>query len=120
MGTRFLVARESIVHENFKEKVVKAKDIDTEITGTGNGHPIRQIRNHMSREYLRLEKAGAGLEELETLTLGSLRRAVMEGDVVNGTLMAGQIAGLVNKQQSCKEMIEEIMEEAGKLLGNRQ
>lgn len=113
MGTRFIVAKESIVHQNFKEKVIKAKDIDSEVTGTSTGHPVRQIRNQMSREYLRLEKEGAGLEELEQLTLGSLRRAVMDGDTVTGTLMAGQIAGLVKKEQSCKEIIEEIMQEAG-------
>ncbi len=116
LGTRFVVARESIVHENYKEKVLKAKDIDSEVTGRSTGHPIRQIRNQMSREYLRLEKEGAGLEELEHLTLGSLRRAVIEGDTVNGTLMAGQIAGLVRKEQTCREMIEEIMEEAERLL----
>lgn len=116
MGTRFVVARESVVHDNYKEKVLKAKDIDSEITGNSTGHPIRQIRNQMSREYLRLEKEGAGLEELEKLTLGSLRRAVMDGDTVNGTLMAGQIAGLVKKEQSCHEMIREIMEEAEELL----
>lgn len=116
MGTRFVVAQESIVHTNYKEKVLKAKDIDSEVTGTSTGHPIRQIRNQMSREYLRLEKEGAGLEELEKLTLGSLRRAVMDGDVVSGTLMAGQIAGLVKKKQSCREMIEEIMDEAQDVL----
>lgn len=112
MGTRFIVAKESIVHPNYKEKVIKAKDIDSEITGTSTGHPVRQIRNQMTKEYLRLEKAGAGLEELEYLTLGSLRKAVIEGDTVNGTLMAGQIAGLVNKEQSCLEIIEELMAEA--------
>lgn len=117
MGTRFVVAKESIVHKNYKEKVIKAKDIDSEVTGMSTGHPVRQIRNQMSREYLRLEKEGAGLEELEHLTLGSLRKAVMDGDVVNGTLMAGQIAGLVKKEQTCKEMIEEIMQEASLLLG---
>lgn len=117
LGTRFVVAKESIVHENYKEKVLKAKDIDSEVTGRSTGHPIRQIRNQMSREYLRLEKEGAGLEELEHLTLGSLRRAVIEGDTINGTLMAGQIAGLVQKEQTCKEIIEEIMEQAGRLLG---
>ncbi|MDE6815913.1 MAG: enoyl-[acyl-carrier-protein] reductase FabK [Lachnospiraceae bacterium] len=116
MGTRFVVAEESIVHNNYKEKVLKAKDIDSEITGSTTGHPIRQIRNQMSREYLKLEKEGAGLEELEKLTLGSLRRAVMDGDTVSGTLMAGQIAGLVKKEQSCREMIEEIMREAGDVL----
>ena len=73
------------------------------------GHPVRQIRNQMTREYLRLEKEGAGLEELEYLTLGSLRKAVIDGDTVNGTLMAGQIAGLVGKQQTCREIIEELM-----------
>lgn len=112
IGTRFVTAKESIVHANYKEKILKAKDIDSEVTGMSTGHPIRQIRNQMSREYLRLEKEGAGLEELEKLTLGSLRRAVMDGDVVSGTLMAGQIAGLVKKKQSCREMIEEIMDEA--------
>lgn len=112
MGTRFIVAKESVVHPNYKEKILKAKDIDSEITGTSTGHPVRQIRNQMTREYLRLEKEGAGLEELEYLTLGSLRKAVVEGDTVNGTLMAGQIAGLVSKEQSCLEIIEELIQEA--------
>ncbi len=116
MGTRFVVARESIVHQNYKEKVIKAKDIDSEVTGMSTGHPVRQIRNQMTREYLRLEKEGAGLEELEHLTLGSLRKAVIDGDTINGTLMAGQIAGLVKKEQTCKEMIDEIMQEAEVLL----
>ena len=120
MGTRFVVAKESIVHKNYKEKIVKAKDIDSEVTGRSTGHPVRQIRNQMSREYLRLEKEGAGLEELEQLTIGSLRRAVMDGDVVNGTLMGGQIAGLVKREQTCKEMIEEIMQEAEALLGRKE
>lgn len=116
MGTRFCVATEAITHANYKEKIIKAKDIDSEVTGMSHGHPIRQIRNKMTREYLRLEKEGAPFEELEQLTLGSLRKAVMDGDVVNGTVMAGQIAGLVSKEQTCKEMIQEIMEEAEKLL----
>ena len=111
MGTRFIVAQESIVHQNYKDKVIKAKDIDSEITGMSTGHPVRQIRNQMTREYLRLEKEGAGLEELEYLTLGSLRKAVIDGDTANGTLMAGQIAGLVGKQQTCREIIEELMKE---------
>ena len=116
MGTRFVVATESIVHDNYKKKVIAAKDIDSEITGMSTGHPVRQIRNKMSREYLQLEKDGAPFEELEKLTLGSLRRAVVDGDTVTGTLMAGQIAGLVKKEQSCVEMIQEIMAEAEKLL----
>lgn len=116
MGTRFVVAEESIVHPAYKEKVIKAKDIDSEVTGMSTGHPIRQIRNKMTREYLKLEKEGASFEELEYLTLGALRKAVIDGDVANGTLMAGQIAGLVKKQQTCREMIEEIMQEASTLL----
>ena len=116
MGTRFVVAKESIVHENYKRKVVAAKDIDSEVTGRSTGHPVRCIRNKMTREYLKMEKEGASLEELEKVTLGSLRKAVVEGDVVDGTLMAGQIAGLVKKEQTCAEMIQEIMAQAENLL----
>lgn len=116
MGTRFVVAKESIVHENYKKKVITAKDIDSEVTGMSHGHPVRQLRNNMTREYLKLEKAGAPFEELEHLTLGALRKAVVEGDTVNGTLMAGQIAGLVKKEQTCAEIIQEIMSEAGELI----
>ena len=116
MGTRFIVAKESIVHDNYKKKVIAAKDIDSEVTGLSHGHPVRQLRNSMTREYLKLEKAGAPFEELEQLTLGALRKAVVEGDAVNGTLMAGQIAGLVSEEQTCAEMIREIMEQAEKLL----
>ena len=119
MGTRFVAAEESIVHQNYKDRIIKAKDIDSQVTGMSTGHPVRSLRNQMTREYLRLEKEGAPFEELEMLTLGSLRKTVQEGDVVNGTVMAGQIAGLVKKQQSCRAIIEEIMEEADKLLGRR-
>lgn len=117
MGTRFLTSRECVIHPNYKERVLKAKDIDTVVTGRSTGHPIRCIRNKMTREYLAGEKAGLGFEELETLTIGGLRKAVQEGNVDQGSLMAGQIAGMVNKEQTCQEMIEEIMAEAEKLLG---
>lgn len=117
MGTRFVVSEESIVSDAYKEKILKARDIDSQVTGRSHGHPVRQLRNQMTRDYLKLEQEGAGFEELEYLTLGALRKAVMEGDVVHGTLMAGQIAGLVNKRQTCREMIEEIMKEAKGLLG---
>ena len=116
IGTRFVVARESVVHENYKKKIVAARDIDSEVTGMSHGHPVRQLRNQMTREYLKLEKAGAGFEELEQLTLGALRKAVVDGDAVNGTLMAGQIAGLVKEEMSCREMVEEIMGQAEVLL----
>ena len=97
--------------------LIKAKDIDSTVTGMSHGHPIRSIRNKMTREYLRLEKEGTDFMELEKLTLGGLRKAVMEGDVVNGSVMAGQIAGLIKKEQPCKEIITEIMQEAQNLLG---
>lgn len=116
IGTRFIVATESIVHENYKQKVIKAKDIDSEVTGMSTGHPVRCIRNKMTKEYLRMESEGATLEELELMTLGSLRKAVIDGDVVDGTIMAGQSAGLVKKEQSCKEIMEEIMAQANALL----
>lgn len=116
MGTRFVVARESIAHEAYKQKIIAAKDIDSEVTGMSHGHPVRQLRNRMTREYLKLEKAGASFEELEKLTVGALCRAVTEGDTANGTLMAGQIAGLVDKEQTCREIIAEIMEQAASLL----
>lgn len=119
MGTRFLVADESIVHDNYKNKVIKAKDIDTEVTGMSHGHPVRQLRNKMTREYSKLERNGASFDELEHLTLGALRKAVIDGDVDDGTMMAGQIAGLVSKKQSCEEIINEIMNETKELLGDK-
>lgn len=112
IGTRFVLSEESIVHENYKERLIKAKDIDSVVTGTSTGHPVRCIRNQMTREYLRLEKEGVPFEELEYLTLGTLRKAVMEGDVTKGTVMAGQIAGLLKEELTCKEIIEGIMRQA--------
>lgn len=116
LGTRFVVAKESICHQNYKDRVIKAKDIDSAVTGRSHGHPIRQLRNQMTKEYLKKEQEGVPFEELELLTTGSLRHAVVEGDVKNGTVMAGQIAGMIKKEQTCKEMIEEIMAEAKNLL----
>ena len=119
IGTRFLVADECIVHDNYKERVIKARDIDSVVTGRSHGHPVRSLRNTMTREYIKLENEGKGFEELEKLTLGSLRNAVMDGDVANGTVMAGQIAGLVVKRQSCAEIIHEIMDQANERLAVR-
>lgn len=116
IGTRFVVSTESIVHENYKQRIIKAKDIDSAVTGRSHGHPIRSLRNQLTREYVRLEQEGKSFEELEYMTLGALRNAVMEGDVINGTVMAGQIAGLISKEQSCKEMMEEMMAQATALL----
>lgn len=119
IGTRFLVANECIVHENYKELVLKAKDIDSVVTSRTTGHPVRTLRNAMTREYLKMEKEGKPFEELEKLTLGSLRRAVFEGDRTTGSFMAGQIAGLVSKEQSAKEIIEEILKEAEEVITDR-
>lgn len=116
MGTRFVVADESIVHDNYKDRILKAKDIDSVVTGQSTGHPVRCLRNQMTKEYIKKEQEGVPFEELERMTLGSLRKAVMDGDILNGTVMAGQIAGLVSKRQSCKEILQEIMTEAEKLL----
>ena len=118
MGTRFVVADESIVNEAYKDRIIAAKDIDSAVTGRSHGHPVRSLRNAMTREYSKLEAEGKSFEELEYLTLGTLRKAVMEGDIVHGTVMAGQIAGLVSKKQSAKEIIDEIMSEATNLLKN--
>ena len=116
MGTRFLVAEECICHANYKERVIKAKDIDSAVTGRSHGHPVRQLRNQMTREYIEKENSGASFEELEYLTLGSLRNAVMDGDVKMGTVMAGQIAGMVSKEQSCEEIIQELVSQTKELL----
>ena len=117
MGTCFIVTKESQVHENYKKCILKAKDIDTRVTGRSTGHPVRAIRNQMTREYLRREQEGAAFEELENLTLGGLRKAVVEGDVVSGSVMSGQIAGLVKEELSCKELIQKLVRETEALLG---
>ena len=117
MGTRFVASKESIVHENYKEKIIKAKDIDSTVTGTSTGHPVRCLRNKMTREYLRMEKEGVELMELEKLTLGSLKRAVIDGDVVTGTLMAGQIAGLIKSEESCRDIVQGIVRECNEVIG---
>ncbi|MEF9941202.1 MAG: enoyl-[acyl-carrier-protein] reductase FabK [Lachnospiraceae bacterium] len=111
MGTHFVVTKESMVHDNYKKFILKAKDIDSRVTGRSTGHPVRTLRNQQTREYLQLESQGASFEELEHLTLGALRRAVVDGDVVNGSVMSGQIAGLVKEELSCKEFIHKIMNE---------
>ncbi len=111
MGTCFVVTNESQVHDNYKERILKAKDIDTRVTGRSTGHPIRTLRNEMTKKYMELEEKGASFEELEYLTLGALRNAVVDGDVKNGSVMAGQIAGLVRERISCKDLIHRLVSE---------
>ena len=116
MGTRFCVADECVIHDKYKDRILKAKDIDSEVTGRSHGHPVRGFRNKMTREYLKLEAEGASFEQLENLTLGGLRKAVVEGDTDNGSVLAGQIAGMITKRQSCQEIVDEVMDQAERLL----
>ena len=115
MGTHFVATKECNVHENYKEKIIKAKDIDSKVTGRSTGHPVRVLRNQMSNEYIKKEQEGATLEELELLTLGGLRKAVVEGNVKEGRLMAG----LVKKQYTCKDLIEKVVTEGQQVIENR-
>ncbi|HHU74723.1 MAG TPA: enoyl-[acyl-carrier-protein] reductase FabK [Clostridiales bacterium] len=116
LGTRFLSAYECNIHPNYKEKILNAKDIDTVVTGRSTGHPVRILKNKLSRKFIELEASGAPREEIEALGVGALAKAVMDGDMDYGSIMAGQIAALVKKEQSCKEIIMEMMEETELLL----
>ncbi len=116
VGTRFLVANECTVHQNYKNKVLKAKDIDSVVTARTTGHPVRVLRNKLSRQFKELEKSGADLEKLGELGAGSLRIAAKEGNVDLGSVMAGQIAGMIKKEQSCAEIIEEMFSEAKQII----
>ena len=116
IGTRFVASREAQVHENYKNCIIKARDIDSRVTGRSTGHPVRALRNQMTKIYLEKEQAGVPFEELELLTLGGLRKAVVDGDVTNGSVMAGQSAAMVKEILSCEEIIQNLTEQAEKLL----
>ena len=109
VGTCLLASEECPIHENYKQAVLKAKDSDTTVTGRSIGGPVRVLKNKMAREYLALEKRGATLEELETVTLGGLRRAVLEGDVERGSVMMGQVAGMVHEVRPLRRIFEELV-----------
>lgn len=111
MGTRFIASEEAPVHQSFKEAILKAEDRDTVITGASTGHPVRVIKNKLAMKFLELEREGAGIEELEKLGKGALKRAV-EGDTEWGSLMAGQISGLIKEIKPVKKIIEDIINEA--------
>ncbi|NLV77682.1 MAG: enoyl-[acyl-carrier-protein] reductase FabK [Tissierellia bacterium] len=112
MGTRFVCSTECIAHDNYKERIIKAKDREAIVTGRSTGYPVRVLKNKFTREYLELEKKGVSFEELEKLGAGRLRLAVMEGDMDNGSVMAGQISGLIKDIKTCEEIISNIIEEA--------
>lgn len=116
MGTRFVVTNECQVHPAYKERIIRAKDIDTRVTGRSTGHPIRALRNDMTKVYLQKEQEGASTEELELLASGALRRAVQEGDIHNGSLMSGQIAGLIKEEVSCKQLIDTLVSQTKEAL----
>ena len=118
LGTRFLVANECTIHDNYKEAVINAKDIDTVVTGRPTEHPVQVIKNKLAREYINLEKKNVSLEEIEELGRGALKKAVKDGDMENGSIMAGQISGLVRKKQSARDIIEEIFFEYEKIKEN--
>lgn len=119
MGTHFVVTEESQVHDNYKERIIKARDIDSRVTGRTTGHPVRALRNEMTKQYIELENRGAGFEELEKLTLGGLRKAVVDGDVVHGSVMAGQIAGMVKERMTCKALIDKLVKETDEIIGGK-
>ncbi|MBM7685053.1 enoyl-[acyl-carrier-protein] reductase FabK [Defluviitalea raffinosedens] len=120
VGTRFLVAKECRVHPAYKERVLKASDIDTVVTGRPTGHPVRILRNQLARELLKLEKMAAPLEQYEELGKGALPRAAKEGDIDWGSVMAGQISGMITKEQTCSEIIQEMFKEAREIIRNAQ
>ena len=108
VGTCLLASEECPIHNNYKQALLAAKDSDTTVTGRSVGGPVRVLKNKMARQYLRLEKQGASLEELEVLTLGGLRRAVFDGDVENGSVMSGQVAGMLQEIRPLRQIFEEL------------
>lgn len=111
VGTMLLAAKEAPIHENYRQEVLKAKDTGTTVTGRIAGTPVRIIKNKMAKEYIKREKEGASMMELEKFTLGGLKRAVVEGDVDTGSLMAGQVAGMINKEDTLANIIENLFKE---------
>jgi enoyl-[acyl-carrier protein] reductase II len=117
VGTRFVCAAECTAHENYKEMLLKAGDRSTTVTGRPTGHPVRCLKNKLSQAFEELERTSAGLEEFERLGAGRLRKAVVEGDVEWGSVMAGQVAGLVKDVKPAGQIIEEMFEQAREILG---
>lgn len=121
LGTRFLVAEECPAHDNYKDRVLRAKDIDTMVTGRRLGHPVRSIKNPFSRDFASLEADNAvSNDELEKFGGGALRKAAVDGDIERGCVMAGQISGMLTKVQTCQEIIEEMMAECRAVLANAE
>jgi len=118
MGTRFMCAKECTIHTKVKEIVIKARDRDTVVTGATTGHPVRVVRNKLARRFEELERKYVPYEEIEKLGIGSLRLAMVEGDIENGTIMAGQICAMVGKIEPARDIIFEIMNNAKRILND--
>ncbi len=118
MGTRFVCSKECTAHDNYKKAFIKAKDRDAIVSGRSTGHPVRCLKNKLTREFEALEKAGTTLEELEKLGAGKLREAVVEGNTQTGSVMAGQISGLINDIKTVEQIIEQLVEEAQQVIYN--
>lgn len=116
VGTRFLASEECQIHENYKNLVLKSKDTDSAVTGRGTGHPVRSVRNKFTRKLMDFEKNGGTPEEFELLSIGSLRKAVVDGNLDEGSFMSGQIAGMIKEIKPVEEIIKEMFNEAEKLL----
>lgn len=117
LGTRFVCSTEAKVHQNYKDKLINAKDRDALVTSRSTGHPVRVIKNQFTREFMDLEKSGASVEDLEKMGSGRLRLAVVEGDVDKGSVMSGQIAGMIKDIKPCNEIIQQLIQEAQQVLG---
>ncbi|MGL5755043.1 MAG: enoyl-[acyl-carrier-protein] reductase FabK [Paraclostridium sp.] len=112
IGTRFICSDECVVHENYKQLILKSKDRDAIVTGRSTGHPVRTLKNKLAKDILNMEKEGANPLDIDKKGIGSLRTAVIDGDIDNGSFMAGQIASYINDVKPCKQIIEDIMSEA--------
>ncbi|WP_128426393.1 enoyl-[acyl-carrier-protein] reductase FabK [Gudongella oleilytica] len=112
VGTRFVCSTEAKVHSSYKDALINAKDRDAIVTGRTTGHPVRVIKNQFTREFLEMERNGASVEELEAAGAGKLRLAVVDGDIDNGSVMSGQIAGMIKDIKSCRDIIEGMVQEA--------
>lgn len=118
VGTRFLVSKECTAHAAYKQSIIDAKDTSTVVTGRSTGHPVRIIKNKLYRKYTELEKSGASIEEIEAMGAGTLRMAAVDGDVTYGSVMAGQVAGLIKLEQTSKEIIEDLLSGCVKTIHN--
>ncbi len=116
IGTRFVCASECTAHQAYKQAIIDARDRSTVVTGRPTGHPVRVIENHLARKFLKMEAHGAPADEMEKLGVGKLRAAVVDGDVRDGSVMAGQVAAMVKKVQPAREIIREIMSQAAQTL----